>query len=242
MRIDLTGQTTVVTGVTGGIGRATVALLANAGAQVIVSARSNEKLEHALAGITGDVRGYVMDVTSQSSVEQFFKSVGEFDHLITPAATSMMGGISDLDLTSARALLESKQWGQLLCVHYASQHLSRNGSITLFSGTVTQKPLPGASMFAAVGGATEAAGRIWAHELAPIRVNTVVPGVIATDIWEQLTGSPETAQEQLSMIGDSLPVNRVGTAQDVAKAVAFLIDNDFVNGVSLVVDGGHRLV
>ena len=138
--------------------------------------------------------------------------------------------------------LESKQWGQMLCVHHALPYLSQDGSITLFSGTVTQKPLMGASMFAAVGAATEAAGRIWAYELAPIRVNTVVPGVIATPVWSDLTGGDEPAQAQLKAIGQTLPVKRVGTADEVAKAVAFLIDNGFVNGISLVVDGGHRLI
>ena len=130
----------------------------------------------------------------------------------------------------------------MLCVHHALPHISPRGSITLFSGTVTQKPLPGATMFAAVGAATEAAGRIWALELAPLRVNTVVPGVIETPAWEALLGSPEAARAQLDAIAESLPVKRVGTADDIAKAVAFLIDNDFVNGASLVVDGGHRLV
>ncbi len=97
-------------------------------------------------------------------------------------------------------------------------------------------------MFAAVGAATEAAGRIWAYELAPIRVNTIVPGVIATPLWEELTGSKDAAQTQLDTIAQTLPVQRVGRPDDIAKAVAFLIDNGFVNGASLVVDGGHRLV
>lgn len=97
-------------------------------------------------------------------------------------------------------------------------------------------------MFAAVGAATEAAGRVWAMEQAPLRVNTVVPGVIATDVWAELLGSEDAATAQLNAIGEALPVGRVGTPDDVAKAVSFLIDNTFVNGISLVVDGGHRLI
>ncbi|MFT5549446.1 MAG: NAD(P)-dependent dehydrogenase (short-subunit alcohol dehydrogenase family) [Candidatus Azotimanducaceae bacterium] len=97
-------------------------------------------------------------------------------------------------------------------------------------------------MFAAAGAASEASGRIWAYELAPIRVNTIVPGVIETDAWARLFGSDEAAQAQLTDIGSTLPVGHVGAADDIAKAVSFLIDNTFVNGISLVVDGGHRLV
>ena len=97
-------------------------------------------------------------------------------------------------------------------------------------------------MFAAAGAATEAAGRIWAFELAPIRVNTIVPGVIDTGVWENLIGGESAAKAQLQEIASGLPVKRVGTSEDVAKAVSFLIDNTFIDGVSLVVDGGHRLV
>ncbi len=96
-------------------------------------------------------------------------------------------------------------------------------------------------MFAAVGGATEAAARIWGLELAPVRVNTVVPGIINTPVWPALVGE-DAATGTLDGMSDVIPVGRVGTANDVAKAVLFLIDNSFVNGHSLVVDGGHRLV
>lgn len=242
MNIDLNNKRIVVTGITGGIAKASVQRLAAQGADVVVSARSEDKLEKAISDITGKVSGYVMDLHDEESVKTFFSRVGKFDHLVTPAATSMFSPISEMDFSAGRELLETKQWGQMLSVHHALPYLSKEGSITLFSGTVTQKPLPGATMFAAAGAATEASGRIWAYELAPIRVNTIVPGVIATDVWSTLYGSDETANEQLVGIASALPVGRVGTGDDIAKAVSFLIDNTYVNGISLVVDGGHRLV
>jgi len=96
-------------------------------------------------------------------------------------------------------------------------------------------------MFAAVGAATEASARIWGMELAPIRVNTVVPGIIATPVWPTLMGEDGAAQAQAGF-ADALPVGRIGTPEDVAHAVEFLINNSFVSGISLVVDGGHRLI
>ncbi len=242
MHNDLTNKRVVITGITGGIARATAQRLAAQGAEVVVSARSESKLEQALAGIAGKVSGYVMDLKDVKSIETFFAQVGDFDHLVTPAATSMVSPIAEMDMSAARELIETKQWGQMLCVHHALPYLSKTGSITLFSGTVTQKPFPGATMFAAAGAATEASARIWAHELAPIRVNTIVPGIIGTDIWVNLLGSIEAAKEQMEGIASILPVGRVGTADDVAKAVSFLVDNTFVDGTSLVIDGGHRLI
>ncbi len=242
MQENLSNQRIVITGITGGIAKAIAKRLLAAGAEVIVSARSQEKLEQSLADLTGKVSGYVMDLTDKTSVKAFFNRVGQFDHLVTPAASSMFAPIKEMDFSAARNILETKQWGQMLSVHYALPFLKDTSSITLFSGTVTQKPLPGATMFAAAGAATEAAARIWAYELAPIRVNTIVPGVIATPVWNDLMGNKTQAQAQLDTIASSLPVRRVGTPDDIAKAAAFLIDNGFTNGISLVVDGGHRLI
>jgi NAD(P)-dependent dehydrogenase (short-subunit alcohol dehydrogenase family) len=239
--MELTGQRVVITGITGGIGRATAERLLHAGAEVIVSARSQGKLDAALAELTGNASGYVLDLLDMDSISGFFEKVGEFDHLVTPAATAMFAPITEMDFDAARAILETKQWGQMVTVHHAIKQMSKTGSVTLFSGTVTQKPLPGSSMFAAVGAATEASARVWGLELAPRRVNTVVPGIIETPIWERLMDDA-AATEAKNGFASVLPVGRIGTADDVAKAVAFLIDNSFVDGVSLVVDGGHRLI
>lgn len=241
MNHHLTGQRIIVTGVTGGIAQATTKRLAEAGAEVIVSARSQSKLETALSTLPDTVTGHTMDLRDHDSVAGFFDRIGGFDHLVTPAATSMFAPIREMDFAGARELLETKQWGQMLCVHHGAKHIASDGSITLFSGTVTQKPLPGSSPFASVGAATEAAARVWAFELAPIRVNTIVPGVIDTPIWGTLL-EEEAAQEAAKSFAAALPVGRVGQADDVAKAVTFLIDNGFVDGLSLVVDGGHRLI
>ncbi len=242
MHTNIQHQRIVITGITGGIAQATAQLLADSGAEVIVSARDKTKLTKSLSLLPESASGYLMDLNDETSIQRFFTHVGKFDHLVTPAASSMMAPISEMDFNKARQLLESKQWGQMLCVHHALKNIRKDGSITLFSGTVTQKPLPGSSTFAAVGAATEAAARIWALEQAPLRINTLVPGIIETDVRTNLTGSKEAAHEQLTALSAVLPVGRIGSPLEIAKAVNFLIDNEFVNGISLVVDGGHRLV
>lgn len=196
MTEDLSGQRIVITGGTGGIGRATAERLLAKGARVIVSSRSQDKLDATLSDLAGNVSGHVLDLEDKSGVEAFFAKLGVFDHLVTPAATSMFAPIREMDFAAARSILESKQWGQMLSVHYGAKTIAETGSITLFSGTVTQKPLAGATMFAAVGAATEASARIWGMELAPIRVNTVVPGIIATPVWPTLMGDDGAAQAQ----------------------------------------------
>ena len=234
-------QKVVITGITGGIAHATAQRLVEHGYELVVSARDKTRLDEIVTGLGSAVTGHVMDLTDPASVTAFFETVGPFDHLVTPAASSMFAPIAEMDFEAARQILETKQWGQMLCVHEGAKRISKTGSITLFSGTVTQKPLAGSSMFAAVGGATEAAARIWAFELAPLRVNTVVPGVIETPVWGNLM-PPEAASATLEATAKALPVGRVGRPEDVAHGVQFLIENGFVNGHALVIDGGHRLV
>lgn len=241
MQLNLSGQTAVLTGITGGIAEATAKRLLSLGVNLHVTARSQEKLDAALADLDGPVTGHVMDLRDEASIAATFEAIGAFDHLITPAAAGMFAPIADMDFEAARNILETKQWGQMLCVHYGLKTISKTGSITLFSGTVTQKPLPGATMFAAVGAASEASARIWGLELAPIRVNTIVPGVIETRVWGDVLGA-DAAEETLRAMKDLLPAGRVGTADEIAKAVVFLVDNGFVTGTSVVVDGGHRLI
>lgn len=242
MFYDFTEKRIVITGITGAIAQATTQLLSSLGAEVIVTARSHEKLEQSLADLSDKVSGGVLDLTDEESIKAFFEKTGNFDHLVTTAASSMLATLKEMNFKAAKELIATKLWGQMLCVYHSLPYLSKTGSVTLFSGTVSQKPIAGASMFAAAGGGSEAAGRVWAYELAPIRVNSIVPGIIDTRLWEDITGNKDAAQAQLDNIAKILPVQRVGRPEEIAKAVAFLIDNGFVNGTSLVVDGGHRLV
>ncbi len=238
---SLRDQRVVIIGASSGIGLATAELLSRAGAELILANRNLEALQEIAKDLPGKTRTYRLDVTVEEDVKGFFEQTGDFDHLAVPAADAVLGTLADSPTESTRALVDSKFWGQYFAVKYGARQIAKAGSITLFSGTVTQKPMPGTSAYAAVGSAIEAAGRVWALEYAPIRINTVVPGIINTPIWEGMLGK-EGADAQLEQTANLLPVQRVGTPADVAKAVAFLIDNGFVNGTTVVVDGGHRLV
>jgi NAD(P)-dependent dehydrogenase (short-subunit alcohol dehydrogenase family) len=231
----------IVIGGTSGIGLSVVENFIKKGAKVIVAARNQEKLRIVKERFDG-VETYQLDGSNEDEVKAFFSKVGEFDHLVTTLGSHYFSPVADSDTASYLELLNSKQLGQYLAVKHAAQSISKNGSITLFSGTVTQKPMSGASFYASVGGATEAAAKSWALELAPIRVNVVVPGIIHTPAWDGLIPDEKIKLEQLDAIASTLPVKRVGTSEDIADAVSFLVGNTFVNGLSLVIDGGHRLI
>ncbi|TNF62329.1 MAG: SDR family oxidoreductase [Deltaproteobacteria bacterium] len=83
-----------------------------------------------------------------------------------------------------------------------------------------------------MGAATEAAARVWAIEYAPVRINVVVPGIIDTEVWDEVL-PPDAKHAQFEAVESSLPVGRVGTPDDVAKAVEFLLTNEFVTGTAI---------
>ncbi|QSF44955.1 SDR family oxidoreductase [Paenibacillus tianjinensis] len=238
----LTGQKVIIIGGSSGIGLETAKRAASQGAELIIASRSGKKLEQAKAAI-GDnakVSTYTLDVTDEEQVQSFFADTGAFDHLVVSAAETGGGAFLTTPTGAARGLFENKFWGQYYAAKYGAPKLNPQGSITLFSGIVAFKTMTGSSVLGAVNAAVANLGQTLALELAPLRVNVVSPGIIDTP---SRAGMPEAARSAFySTTAARLPVQRIGTAEDVAEAVLYLIHNGFVTGTVLHVDGGHRLV
>jgi NAD(P)-dependent dehydrogenase (short-subunit alcohol dehydrogenase family) len=236
---SLQGRTVVITGGGSGIGLATAREVIAGGGRVVLAGRSADKLAQACRELGTAATALPLDVTDEHAVEEAFEKVGRIDHLVTAASGSLRGRQTNLDTALARELFESKFWGQHHCVKYAVPHIAREGSIVLFSGWVSRKPAIEMSTMAAVDGAIEALAGTLALELAPIRVNTIVPGQIDTPLWRNRL-SESTAQAYFAKVAQSHPVGRAGTAEDVASAIVFLIRNGFMTGAVLDIDGGWR--
>lgn len=233
------GQRVVITGGAGGIGSALARDIVRRGGRVVLVGRDARRLASTAAEMGGAAETASLDVTDETAVTAFFASQPLLDHLVTAAAGTTRGTVVGLEVATARALFESKYWGQYLCAKYAIPLLKAGGSIVMFSGWVSRKPMAGASTLAAVDAAIEALGRTLALEIAPRRANVVTPGAIDTPLWgARLT--PEQQREHFNKVGQSLPVGRAGTAEDVAHAVRFLMENGFTTGTVVDVDGGQR--
>ena len=237
--MQFSGQRVIITGGSSGIGLATARAVVTRGGSVVLTGRDRQKLINSASEFGSSAETHVLDVTDESAVAAFFEQIGLFDHLITAAAGTARGKVIELDTKIARGLFESKYWGQYHCVKYGVPHMSLSGSITLFSGWISRKPAVGVSTLAAVDAAIEALARTLALELAPIRVNAITPGMIDTPLWSaRLT--PEQQREHFETIGKNLPVGRAGTAEDIAHALIFLMENGFTTGSTLDIDGGQR--
>ncbi|MGZ0038886.1 SDR family oxidoreductase [Paenibacillus ottowii] len=232
-------QKIVIIGGSSGIGLETAKQVISLGAEVVIASRSEDKLHKAKEMLGPRATIYVLDTTDEQQVKSFFEKVGTYDHLIVSAAETSGGSFLQSETTAARQLFENKFWGQYYAAKYGASQLSNQGSITLFSGVVAYKPMIGSSVLGAVNAAVSNLGQTLALELAPIRVNVVSPGIIDTPSRSKM---PENARNQFyNTVANKLPVNRVGLAEDVARGVLYLIENQFVTGTILHVDGGHIL-
>ncbi|MEO0248050.1 MAG: SDR family oxidoreductase [candidate division WOR-3 bacterium] len=237
--MKLKGQRVVIIGGSSGIGLAIAKMAVSEGALVVIASRSLVKLEKAAAEIRGEVEVLTVDIREENSVKQFFDDVGEFDHLTTPGGEVTGGHFLHLDLQEARKAFDSKFWGQYQAAKYGAPKIRSGGSITLFSGANSQRPLPQSSVRAAINSAVEGLARALATELSPIRVNAISPGPVDTPLHDHL---PKERREALfRAIAASLPLKRIGKPEEIAQTVLYLMTNGFTTGSTLFVDGGYTL-
>jgi NAD(P)-dependent dehydrogenase (short-subunit alcohol dehydrogenase family) len=238
---DFDNKRVVVVGGSSGVGLAVAEKAALQGAEVIIVSSSAGRVQEAIQSIEGNVRGEVVDVSDEKAVEGFFTNLGAFDHLVFTAGDSLqLHELADTDLKQARSAFELRYWSALAAVKYGSPQIRIGGSIVLTTGVAGRRPHSGWVVVASVCGTIEALTRALAVELAPIRVNAVSPGVVRTNLWQNMSSSE---REQLfESVGKRLPVGRVGEAHDIAQAYLFLMQEGFSTGQTVVVDGGTVLV
>jgi NAD(P)-dependent dehydrogenase (short-subunit alcohol dehydrogenase family) len=207
---------------------------------LIVSSNA-ERVQKAIKSIGGKTQGQAVDVSDEGAVESFFKKLGAFDHLVFTAGDSLdVHELAETDLKQARRAFELRYWSALATVKYGSPQIRKGGSVVLTTGVAGQRPHSGWVIAASVCGTIEALTRALADELAPIRVNAVSPGVVRTNLWQNMNSAD---REQLfESVGKRLPVGRVGEAHDIAQAYLFLMKEGFSTGQIVVVDGGTVLV
>jgi NAD(P)-dependent dehydrogenase (short-subunit alcohol dehydrogenase family) len=233
------GQTIVISGGASGIGLATARMVVDRGGRAILMGLSLERLKAAQEELGTATSIIPLDVTDENAVRIAFADIECIDHLVTAAAGTLRGRLVELDTHHARQLFEVKFWGQHHCVKYAAPRMAPHGSMVLFSGWISRKPTIGMSTLAAIDGAIEALARTMALELAPVRVNAITPGQIDTPLWRSRLSETE-ARSHFDRVALDHPVGRVGTADDVAQAVLFLMTNGFMTSAVLDIDGGWR--
>lgn len=238
----LAGRTAVVTGGGTGIGRATALELASLGCRVAVVGRRMELLEQTAAAATaGIVRPYVADVREPDQVDEVLDRVGSdlggADTLVNNAGGQFVSPAEAISRNGFRAVTRlnlDAVWN--LTTAAANRWMIPAGFGKVVSVVISpRRAMPGMAHSAAARAGVEAMTRTLAVEWGPkgIRLNCVAPGYIHTDAFERYGLSPE-------FVGGSVPARRLGTPEDVAAAITFLVSpaGDYITGDTLLVDGG----
>lgn len=211
---------TVVVGGSSGIGHAVaVALSARPGRVLTPSSRDG------------------LDVTDTASIARYFDELGAFDHLVITAASPAPGGKTiDVDLQAAKAAFDVKFWGSIAVVQAAAKYLRPGGSVTFTSGFLARRTVPGTFVKTAMNAALEASAKMLARELAPIRVNVVSPGLTDTESHQGMDAAARTAMFERAAA--TLPAGRYGRPEDIAPCYLLAIDNPYMTGAVIDIEGG----
>ena len=233
----LQDKTVVVVGRGSGIARAVALLAHDEGARVIVAGRDKAKLAEAYDGL--DINAECVDVTDDLSISALADRVGPVDHLVSTASARARGKLADLERKDLQLSFDTKVIGPTMLAKYFARQMNPGGSFVLFSGVNAFKVNVGYLGVSITNGAVDFLTRSLAVELAPIRVNTISPGVIDTGAWDAF--GEDGKQNYFEHISSSNPARRIGTSEDVAGAALFAMTNSFLTGVTLKIDGGEPL-
>ncbi len=242
----LDGKVALVTGGTSGIGLATAKQFVAEGAYVFITGRRQPELDAAVKDIGKNVTGVKSDVSKLADLDRLFATIQqEQGHLDVIFANAGGGEIAPLGAITEEHFdkaFNTNVKGLLFTVQKALPLLPDSASIILNASITSIKGTPAFSVYSATKAAVRSFARNWILDLKErkIRVNAISPGVVPTPGYDHLGLSDEQLQEFVDSQARTIPLGRVGTPDEIAKAVVFLASDDssFVNGIELFVDGG----
>ncbi|WP_017301770.1 glucose 1-dehydrogenase [Nodosilinea nodulosa] len=242
----LQGKVALVTGGNSGIGLATAKQFVAEGAYVFITGRRQAELDAAVKAIGENIRGVQSDVSNLADLDRLFATIQqEKGHLDVVFANAGGGAIAPLGSITEEHFdktFDTNVKGLLFTVQKALPLLPEGSSIVLNASTASIKGTPAFSVYSATKAAVRSFARNWTLDLKgrKIRVNAISPGVVPTPGYDLLGLNEQQMQEFVDSQAIGIPLGRVGTPDEIAKAVVFLASDDssFVNGIELFVDGG----
>jgi len=223
----------VVVGGTAGLGREIARHYAEAGDRVALTGRDADRAAAVAKEIGGDTTGIAFDLAEPHGIAPALAGIESVDGLVLTAIDRDVNTVGGYDIDLAIRLVTLKLVGYTEVVHALRSRLAADAAIVMFGGQALMRPYPGSTTVSTVNGGVIGLMHSLIVELAPIRVNVIHPGIVGN--------SPYWRDRDLSGVVARTPCGRLAQMADIVDAVAFLLRNPAVNGVSLNVDGGWML-
>lgn len=241
--VDLSGKVATVLGASaeGGTGWAVAEALARCGAKVVVGARSRPHLDRLAEKIGGTA--VTCDAGSEADVKAMAQTAldtyGRLDIAVNSAGQPVMSLIADVEQEHLDQAVRVNFFGATFFIRHMAQAIGENGSIVFISSMSTTHAVFPHGPYAAAKSASDCIVRYAAQEFGPrnIRVNSILPGSINSDMAKEAFENPEFAKT----FEHEIPLGRVGLPEDFANAVLFLAGPSYVTGLNLQVNGGNQL-
>jgi NAD(P)-dependent dehydrogenase (short-subunit alcohol dehydrogenase family) len=246
----LEGKVALITGGNSGIGLATAKQFVNEGAYVFVTGRRDSELAAAVKEIGRNVTGVQGDVSNLGDLDRLFAQIkrekGTLDVVFANAGVATYAPFGKITEEHYDSIFNINVKGLLFTVQKALPLLPDGASIILNASIVASKGLTANSVYSATKAAVRSFARTWTTDLKDrrIRVNAVSPGPIDTPGLNNLVASSGAGDQRLKALANSIPLGRLGTPDEIAKAVVFLASDDssYITGTELFVDGGMAQV
>jgi NAD(P)-dependent dehydrogenase (short-subunit alcohol dehydrogenase family) len=222
----------VVVGGTRAIGFEIARHYVDAGRDVVLTGQTPSNVDAAVRALGCRATGLTFDLSQPETIAPALAGVGPVRHLVIVAIDRDQNAIREYDTARATRLTILKLVGYAEVVHALLDRLDASSSIVLFGGQARFVPYPGSTTVTTVNGGIEGLTRALVHELKPIRVNCIHPGIVGdSPYWEHRESALEATRGRT-------PTGRLATMADIVSATAFLLESPALNGVELRVDGG----
>ena len=241
----------VITGGARGLGLAIGQLIASKGALCAIIDLEEKVAQEAASSCNSSSRGYACNVADEKQVEEVFAKIvndfGRLDGLINNAGIlrdGMLIKVKDgelqdkMSLSHWQSVIDVNLTGTFLCGREAAAAMAQagNGGVIVNISSIAKSGNIGQSNYAASKAGVASLVTTWSRELARFNIRAVgiAPGVISTDMTDSMK------PEALERIEKMIPVRRLGDRRELAQAVLFVIENDYMNGRLIELDGGLR--
>ena len=231
-------NTILITGGVRGIGKSIALAFLKKGYRVCAVYSCDEQSAKEVASL--GVETFRVDVSKENEVVELFQKIGKVDILVNNAGVSLIKQIQDVTYAEYQRIMDINVGGAFLCAREAAKGMidRQNGLIVNISSVWGEVGGSCETVYSASKAALLGFTKALAKELgwSKIRVNSISPGVIDTPMNAHFT------EEEMLCLRDEIPMGRIGKGEDVANAVLYLAENEYVTGIDLPVNGGFSIV